>query len=591
MFEEQEAKINVKQDYKILFRLFKYIFRYKIGVFAGVAILVVISLLELAAPFITKSAIDNAILQNDKAYLTKMAVLYLSIVLSIGLLTYTQKYLIIYIGQLIMHDLAVDLFSHFQGLSLSFYNKHPVGRLVTRVTNDIQSLQEMFTSGVVAIFGEMFILIAIVGAMFFLNVKLTLIALIVIPIILIGSTFFRRAIRKSYDVIRIRIAKVNAFLNENITGMKIVQLYNAEKESMNEFQQLSGDHMRAWLKTVTYIALFFPFISLMGGLMTASVLWYGGGEVLKNMLTFGSLVAFLQYVNRLIQPLQRLSDKYNIFLSAIAAAQKVFTMMDTKEIVPVAENPIPMNGLENEVEFKNVSFSYNQGEPVLKNVSFRIGKNEKVAIVGSTGAGKTTIINLLYRFYDVDEGEILIDGKNIKEYDTVDLRKNFGLVQQDVFLFSGKILDNIRLGDESISPETVEKSACLVNADKFIEKLPDKYLSILGERGTGLSTGEKQLLAFARTVAIDPKIMLILDEATSNIDSETERLIQEGLEKLLEDRTSLIIAHRLSTIQKADRIIVIHKGEIREKGTHDELLQKQELYYNLYKMQFEMLTA
>ncbi len=588
---EEHQKVDVKKDYKILFRLVRYVGPYKMGVVIAVGLLLIISGLELAAPYITKIAIDEAIIQFDRHKLALLMALYLGTILTLGICNYIQKYMVNHIGQRIMHDLAMDLFTHLQRLSLSFYNKHPVGRIVTRLTNDIQSLQELFTSGVVAVFSDVFILAAIIGMMLFLNVKLTLVTLIGMPIILVISTFFRRAIRKTYDQIRIKIARLNAFLNENITGIKVVQLFNAQKESMEEFSGLSRDYMKLWLKTVGYISLFFPFISLMGGVMTALVIWYGGSQVIRDALTFGSLVAFLQYVQRLIHPLHRLSERYNVFLAAIASARKVFDMMDSQEMIPEPETPLPIHQLKHTVEFRNVSFSYHPSEPILKNVSFTIGKNEKVAIVGATGAGKTTIINLLYRFYDVDEGEILIDGRNIKEYDIKELRRNFGLVQQDVFLFSGTILENVRLGDPSIGYEEVQNASKLVKAHELIERLPEKYNTVLGERGTGLSTGEKQLLAFARTVAMNPRIMLVLDEATSNIDSETERLIQEGMMNMLKDRTALIIAHRLSTIRQATRIIVLHKGEIREIGTHDELIQHKGVYYNLYQMQFALLKA
>ncbi len=588
--EDDIQRVNIK-DYKVLFRLVSYIKPYKTGVAISIVFLLIVSGLELAAPYITKIAIDDAIMASDMQKLIKMSLLYIVVIVLMGVFTYIQKYIVNYIGQRIMHDLAVDLFTHFQRLSLSFFNKHPVGRLVTRSTNDIQSLQEMFSSGVVAVFNDIFILVAIIGVMFYLNVTLTLVALVIVPVIVFGSGFFRRAIRKAYDQIRIRVARMNAFLNENITGIKIIQLFNSENDSKRQFGDLSAEHMHYWVKTVNFVAVFFPFVSFMGAVMTALVLWYGGGQVLRDALTYGSLVAFLQYVNRLIQPLHRLSEKYNVFLSAIAAAQKVFTMMDSQEIIPAPDEPKPIPDLTAGVEFRNVSFSYNSGEQVLEDISFTIHQNEKVAIVGATGAGKTTIINLLYRFYDVDKGEILIDGTNVKDYDLASLRRNFGLVQQDVFLFSGTILDNIRLGDTSISPEQVKAAARQVNAHTFIEKMPRGFMTELGERGTGLSTGQKQLLAFARTVAMEPRIMLVLDEATSNIDTDTELLIQKGMQNLLKDRTALIIAHRLSTIRRVDKIIVIHKGTIREVGTHEELMEHKGIYYNLYRLQFDLLTA
>lgn len=591
ILEDEKSDINLKQDYKILFRLFKYIGKYKWGVIAAFLMITTLSFFELAAPYIMKKAIDDGILKSNKDVLIKMSLLYLFTFLIMFPIRYTQRYKVENIGQNIMQDLVMDLFSKFQRLSLSFFNKHPVGRLVTRVTSDIQSLRDFFTMGVVALFYDVFLMIAVIITMFVMNWKLSLVTLMWVPFIVVVSSIFRTFMRKAYDEVRVKIASLISYLNENITGIKVIQLFNAQKESMEHFKFLSNDYLKSWLKSVKYMSYFFPFISLMGGVMTLSVLKYGGDQVLSDVLTLGSLVAFIQYVNLIIQPLNRIGERYNVFLAAIPAAQKVFTMMDCDEMIAIPENPVPLNELKNEVEFKNVSFSYIGDDEVLKNISFNIAQNEKIAIVGSTGSGKTTIINLLYHFYDIQKGEILIDGHNIKEYDIHELRRNFGLVQQEVFLFSGTILDNIRLGEETISPEQVKEAARLVNADKFIEKLPNKYDTILGERGTGLSTGEKQLLAFARTVAMNPKIMLVLDEATSNIDTETERLIQDGLNHLLKDRTALIIAHRLSTIQKADRIIVIHKGEVREIGTHQELMHQQGLYYKLYQLQFSMLAS
>ncbi|GAB4322852.1 MAG: ABC transporter ATP-binding protein [Candidatus Sumerlaeia bacterium] len=589
--EDELAQIKLTQDYKILFRLMRYIRPYKAGVAGAVGLLILVSLMELAVPLLTQKAIDHGIAERNYGKLAQYSGLFLLAVLLTSVLQYGEQLLVNLIGQRIMHDLAMDIFSHFQRLSLSFFNKHPVGRLVTRCTTDIQSLQELFTSGVVAVFSDMFVIVAVVGAMFWMNWKLTLLTLIVMPFIVLGSGYFRTAIRRTYDDIRVKIARVNSFLNENITGMKIVQIFNAQREAMHHFRDLTEDYMKSWLKTVSYMAVFFPFIQLMGGAMVAIVLWYGGIRVLDGALTIGVLVAFMQYVQRLIHPLHRLSEKYNIFLSAIAAAQKVFTMMDCREIIPYPTDPRPVPELRDGVEFRHVTFAYGDGPPVLRDVNLKIRKNEKVAIVGATGAGKTTIINLLYRFWDVSSGEILIDGTNIKDIDIHELRRHFGLVQQDVFLFSGSVLENIRLGDPSISRERVEAAARLVNAHNFISRLPQGYDTLIGERGTGLSTGEKQLLAFARTVALNPKIMLVLDEATSNIDTETERLIQEGLQNLLANRTALIIAHRLSTIRQCDKIVVVHKGQIREMGTHDELLRMRGLYFNLYQLQFSMVAA
>lgn len=590
-FEEDKQKINVTQDSKILLRLIRYVAPYKLGMAAAMLMIFLVAGVKLLPGYLTMIAFDEAIAKDDYPKLVNVAVLFLIVTFIGTVVSYVLQYLVNYIGQRIMRDLALDLFAKFQSLSLTFFNHNPVGRLVTRLSNDIQSLRDFFTTGIVALLHDVLILVGVVIVMMTLNLRLALFCFIPMPIMLIGSIFFRRAIRKSYDQIRVRIARVNAYLNENITGMKVVQLFNAQEETQQQFRQHTDEHMEAWLKTVRHMSVFLPFIRLLGGMSVAIVIWYGGGNVIREVTSLGTLLLFVQYVTLMINPLRQIAEQYNVFLSAIAAAQKIFTTMDSEEKIPHVDNPLPLITLHDNVEFRNVTFSYNSSETILDNVSFKIHKNEKVAIVGATGAGKTTIINLLYRFYDINEGEILIDGHNIKNYDPKELRRNFGLVQQDVFLFSGSILDNIRLGDESISLDRVKAAARLVNAHKFIEKFPEQYDAIIGERGTGLSTGEKQLLAFARTVALDPKIMLVLDEATSNIDSETERLIQEGLEHMLKDRTALIIAHRLSTIKKADKIIVIHHGKIHEIGTQQELLRKKGLFYNLYQLQFTQISG
>ena len=587
-YEEEQTKLNLREDYKIFFRLGHYLKPYRGGLLVALLLLFIDMVLALAGPYITKIAIDEYIETANVAGLTKMSVLYLAVVLLIGVIEYIRKYLVMFIGQRMMQNLAVDTFSKFQNLSLSFYNKNAVGKLITRVTNDIQSLQELFTSGVVEGLGDILTLIGIIVLMFYLNFKLTLITLLILPIMVLGILFFRSAIRKIYGEIRVKIAQINSFLNEHIVGMKVVQLFSMERESAKEFDTLTEQHKYLWIKTIIHFGIFMPFVHFMGSFFTAAILWFGGGQVIRGLVTFGELVAFLQYAQRFFEPLRRLSDKYNIFLSAVAAAQKVFGVLDNKEVLQVTEKPISISSVEQELTFDNVTFSYDSDEPVLKNISFNIKSGEKVAIVGATGAGKTTIINLLFRFYDINQGRILIGGRNLCEFDLKDLRRNFGLVQQEVFLFSGTIIDNIRLGNEEISEADVVEAAKLVNADTFIRKLPQGYYTVLGERGVGLSTGEKQLLAFARTVVLKPRILLIMDEATSNIDSESEKLIQEGLEHLLESRTALVIAHRLSTIKKVDRIIVLHKGELREEGTHQELMEKEGLYYNLYHFQFQM---
>lgn len=588
-FEDEQTKLNFKEDYKILFRLGHYLKPHTFGIFICLVLLFLDMALALAGPYITGIAIDKYIETKNLKGLANITLLYLIVVLSAGVVQYFRKFFVNLIGQKIMQKLAVDTFYKFQFLSLKYFGKHPVGKLVTRVTNDIHSLQELFTSGIVEGLGEILTLVGIIILMFYLNVKLTLISIVVLPLIGLTMFLFRAAIRKVYVEIRAKVAHINAFLNEHITGIKIVQLFNKEQESAREFGELSEQYRALWMKTIIYMSFFMPFVRFMGGFLIAIVLWFGGSDLMRGLLTFGTLVAFIQYAQRFFEPLQRLSDKYNVFLSAIAAAQKVYGVLDCQEIIPRAKNPVTISEKMHELSFENVTFGYDPEEAILKNVNLKIKRGESVAIVGATGSGKTTIINLLFRFYDVNAGQILIDGVNIKEYDLKSLRQNFGIVQQDVFLFSGTILDNIRLGNKSITEQEVIEAAKVVNADNFIQKLPNKYYTVLGERGVGLSTGEKQLLAFARSVALNPKIILILDEATSNIDSENEKLIQEGLAKLLKGRTALVIAHRLSTIQNVDRIIVIHKGEIKEEGSHEELIAKGKLYYDLYRFQFQMV--
>lgn len=525
---------------------------------------------------------------DAKGVLNKtMLMLFLSTL--VFLLGYIQVYLISKTGQKIIFDIRQKLFRHVEDLSLSFFDSNPVGRLVTRITNDVETLNEMYTGVLLNLIKDAFLIIFILVAMFLLNVKLALITLLVIPVIIAAIIIFKRYDREAYRDVRVKLARINAFLSENISGMKTVQIFAKEEKKYKEFENINKEYFNASYHQLQIIAIFRPFIDLVYSLALAALLWFGGIRVINNNLTFGILFAFVSYLQKFFQPINDISEKYDILQSSMASSERIFMLLDNNEKIKNPDNPVNIETLKGEIEFKNVWFAYKENEWVLKDVSFKINPGEKVAFVGATGAGKTSIISLISRFYDIQKGEILIDGINIKNMRKEDLRKNIATVLQDVFLFTGDIKGNIRLNNDDISDETIVSAARYVNADKFIEKLPDKYDSYVNERGTTFSQGERQLIAFARAIAFNPPI-LVLDEATANIDTETESLIQDALEKITENRTTIIVAHRLSTIKKADKIIVLHKGKIRETGTHEELLKKEGLYYNLYQLQYKDLA-
>jgi ATP-binding cassette subfamily B protein len=581
----EEEIIGKAYDSRLMKRLLSYLNPYKIYVALAVFILFVISLLQLAGPILTKIGIDKYIAAGDFKGLNLIGVLFLAILIFGFILQFLQMYLINWIGQKVMYDMRGQIFAHIQGLSLSFFDRNPVGRLVTRVTTDVESLHQMLSSGVVAIFGDIFTLIGIVIALLILNWKLALVTFSVLPLLFYATFLFKKRIRETYRMIRVRIARINAFLQENISGMAVVQIFNRERRNFQKFDTLNQDHLQAYLKTIFYYAIFFPSVQLISALAIALIVWYGGGRILEGTLTFGALVAFIQYAERFFRPIMDLSEKYNIMQSAMASSERIFRLLDQKSEIVSPAHPKTLEVVRGEIEFKNVWFAYKDEEYVLKNISFHIAPGEKVAIVGATGAGKTSLINLLLRFYEVNQGEILLDGVNIKEMEPHYLRRHFSIVLQDVFLFDGTVAYNIRLGNKDISDEQLLRAARDVNAHLFIQKLTRQYDEEVQERGRILSVGQRQLLAFARALAFDPAV-LILDEATSSVDTETELLIQEALRRLMQNRTSLVIAHRLSTIQNSDRIMVLHKGEIREMGTHQELLANEGIYYKLYQLQY-----
>lgn len=589
---QQEEVMTKPFDIKIMKRLLTYAKPYWLYIFIAAVGILLVTASNLLRPYLVQKAIDNYInnpnIPKVEAIngVTHIGILYLIIITVAFIINYGQIYLIQYSGQKIIFNLRQQIFEHLQSLSLSFFDKNPVGRLVTRVTNDTDTLNELYTSVIANLFNDIFIILGIIIAMVSYNVKLALISLSTTPLIIGGMYIYRELASQAYRLVRVRLARINAFLSEHISGMKIVQLFVTEHKKSKEFEKINKDYYDANMRQLTIFAIFRPSMDVIYSLTLALLIWYGGKDIISHKIEFGVLYAFVNYLQQLFQPIFDISEKYDILQSAMASAERIFILLDTKEQIKDPEKPIPLEDIQGKIEFKNVWFSYNGKEWVLKDISFVVNPGETVAFVGATGAGKSSIISLLSRFYDIQKGEILIDGIDIRKIRQQDLRKHIGVVLQDVFLFTGDIKSNIRLNNKNITDNDIYIVAKYVNAHHFIKKLPEGYDSKVTERGSTLSAGQRQLLAFARALAFNPKI-LVLDEATANIDTETEKLIQDALKKLTKGRTTLVIAHRLSTIQHADKIIVLHKGRIREMGTHNELLQKKGLYYNLYMLQYK----
>ena len=583
---DHDEVLGKAYDARLMWRLLGYLRPHMKMVALALCAIVGYSLLQLAQPYLTKLVIDDHIRTGTLEGLDDIALVFVVVLVGSFVFEYLQTYTMQLMGQRIMFDLRLEIYRHLQRLDLRFYDKSPVGRLMTRVTTDVETLNDLFASGVISVFRDVFMLLGIMVVLLVLDWRLALTAFSVLPLIAWVTHWFRQNARDSYRQVRGWIARINGFLQENITGMATVQVYGRERQNFDQFDQINSRHRDAHVDSIFYYATFYPAIELIGALATALLLWYGGGRVVQGTVELGALVAFLQYAQRFFKPISDLSEKFNVMQSAMESSERIFDLLDTPVAITSPSDLVRKQPRDRgHIRFENVSFAYQDDDYVLRNVTFEVAPGERIGVVGATGAGKTTLINLLMRFYDVNSGRITIDGVDIREMSLVDLRKQFGLVLQDVYLFSGSVRDNIRLGHEDIDDTDVYTAAASVHADRFIEQLPEGFDAVVLERGATLSVGQRQLLSFARALAFKPEV-LVLDEATSSVDTETERVIQEALQVLMKGRTTIAIAHRLSTVQGMDKILVFHKGELREVGDHQTLLSRRGLYHTLYQLQY-----
>lgn len=585
-----EEALGKAYDARLMRRLLTYLRPHWGKVTLAIAMLAVGAAIELVGPWLTKIALDRAIPEGDTGLLGLLAVAFFGSLLAAFALEFAQTLLTTWLGQSVMVDLRKQIFDHLQRLHVQYFDRNPVGRLITRVTNDVEVLNELFASGIVTVFGDIFTLVFIVIAMLLLDWRLALVTFLVLPFVAAVAFLFRSRIRTAYREIRVRLARLNAFLQERLTGITVLHLFGQEDASIERFEAIDRDYLDAHLRSITYYALFFPIIQALTAVAVALILSYGGVRVLDDALTVGVLAAFLQYAARFFRPIQDLSEKYNMLQGAMASSERIFTLLDTKPAIADSGDPrsLPTPG-RGEIEFRNVWFAYRKdGEEwdwVLRDVSFRVAPGEHIAVVGHTGAGKTTLINLLMRFYEPQRGDILFDGVPIRDVPVAALRDRIALVLQDIYLFSRDVRYNVTLGNDALDAGRVEDAIRRVGAEPFVARLPAGLEQPLAERGASLSVGERQLLSFARALAYDP-LVLVLDEATSSVDSELEAKIETALEELLRNRSAIVIAHRLSTVQGADRILVFHQGRLRESGSHAELMARGELYARLYELQF-----
>lgn len=581
----EEEQIGKTYDLKVARRLLGYLKPYIRLLVPALILTLVLNLLGVLQPKFTQYAIDWYIIPKKTDGLTLFVLIYAAAQLFRFIFSYFQTVLLNTVGQYVMFDLRREIYDKLQHQEISYYDRNPVGRIITRLTADVDALNELFTSGVTDLLGDLVMIAAIIGVMVYMDWRLTLITLLTVPMLFAATTWFRKGARRGFDLVRIKIARIYSFLQEHFTGAQTVQIFNAEAKSLRRFANINDEHRQANIETIYYYAVFFPLVDFIGAVGIALIIWFGGYRTMQHALTLGGLVAFIQYSGFLFQPIRDISDKYNVLQGAVVASHRIFKALDLPILITSPEKPQKRGRAEGRIEFDHVWFAYNDEDWVLKDVSFKVEPGQSVALVGHTGSGKTTITNLLMRFYDVQKGRILLDGVDVRDWDLPSLRQNFAVVLQDIFLFTGTVESNIRLGREDISDERVRWAATEVRADNFIQRLPHNYKSEVRERGAGLSVGQKQLISFARALAFDPAL-LILDEATSSIDTETEQLIQDAIARVMRNRTSVIVAHRLSTIQRADTIIVLHHGEIREQGSHQDLLTMQGLYWRLYKLQY-----
>ena len=577
-------------DHRLAWRLLRFLKPYTGAIAASSLLSLVMALLQLAGPYIVKVAIDTHIAARHMPGVVRMCAMFVAVTLAMFALEYLQALLIARVGQHAMIDLRARIFAHVQTLSLAFFDRNPVGRLMTRITSDVATLNELFSLGVMTLAGDIFLLVSITALMFHTNAVLTALLFVTAPLLFQAGNIFRRNVRAAHRDVRAWLSRMNACLQENLGGMRTVQAYNRQDRNFEQFSGLNHEYLAANMRSVVCHAVFFPIVELLGAVAVALIVWYGGGRVIEGSMTLGTVYLFVQYAQRFFQPIRDLSEKFNIFQTAMASAERVFKLLETQPEIVSPPSPAPFDGLRDEIRFDNVWFAYKDEEWVLRDVSLQIRRGEKVALVGATGSGKTTMTSLVARFYDVSRGAVTIDGADVRSLDLKQLRSRMAIVLQDVFLFTGTVASNIRLGNEAIDEARLEECARVVNAHPFVAALPEAYGHAVRERGATFSVGQKQLLAFARALAFDPDV-LILDEATASIDTETELLIQQAIERLLAGRTAIIVAHRLSTIQHCDRIVVLHRGKIRESGTHAELVARDGIYRKLYELQYENLRS